>query len=370
MTDEFTDELFTPSTEPERTETETAKCPSCGANVEYDPESRAMKCPYCGEVVHIAGERSEETDLTKLFATRASEWNTETKVFRCINCGATTVIGKGELSKACAYCGASNIVESDEISGMRPDAVLPFTVTKEQAKDAATVWAKKKAFAPNKFKKSVSPEGINGHYIPAFTFDSDTFSRYHGTLGEYYYETRTVNGRTEQVRRVRYFKIRGTYSQFFDDVLVQASDRVSQALINKLEPFDTNLSKKYAPEFLHGFSATQYVRDGKTCWEDAKKIMYDIAKRKVLSQYTYDVVADFHMEMTHRNVTYKYLLLPLYVGHYEFKKKIFNFFVNGRNGKVAGKVPKSPLKIGAVVAAILAAIVAIVLIYLYYGGGA
>ena len=367
MTDN-NEELYPEFAEPESAATETAKCPSCGANLAYDPESGGMKCPYCGEVVRIDAERSVENDMTKLFAARANTWGTETKVFRCVNCGATTVIGKGEISKACAYCGASNIVEEKEMSGMRPDSVLPFTITKEDAKNAATTWAKKKIFAPRKFKKSVTPEEISGNYIPAFTFDADTIGKYHGTLGEYYYETHTVNGKTQQVRKTRYFPIKGTYRMSFDDVLVQASDRVSQKTVGKIEPFDTGNAQKYAAEFLHGFSATQYVRDGKQCWKDAKRIMYDRVKAKVLSQYTYDVVAEFHMDMTYNNVTYKYLLLPLYIGHYLFKKKVYNFFVNGRNGKVAGKVPKSPLKIGAVVAAIIAVIVAIVLLYIYYGG--
>jgi len=349
--------------------TQTAKCASCGANMVYDPVSRAMKCPYCGTTQAIHAERSEEVDLAKLFATRVNEWSAETKVFRCVNCGAVTVIGKTEISKACAYCGASNIVESAELSGMRPDAVLPFLVSKEDAEQAVSLWAKKKKFTPNAFKKSVSPESINGHYIPAFTFDSDTVSRYRGTLGEYYYETRVVNGKEERVRKTRYFHISGNYSKFFDDVLVQASDRVSQATVSKLSPFDTGNAQKYTAEFLHGFSATQYVREGGACWGTAKKMMYDVVKREILARYTYDVIAEFHMDTQYNNVTYKYLLLPLYIGRFAFKKKLYNFFVNGRNGKVDGSVPRSPLKILALVAGILAVIAAIVVIYLYTSGG-
>ena len=39
------------------------------------------------------------------------------------------------------------------------------------------------------------------------------------------------------------------------------------------------------------------------------------------------------------------MLLPVYVGHSKFRKKNYNFYVNGQNGNVAGKTPVSPVKI-------------------------
>ena len=362
------DELFEEK-EPERASTETAKCPSCGANMVYDPETRGLKCPYCGDGKKLAEhDYSEELALQKLFETRADEWKAETKVFRCENCGATTVISRNELSKECPFCGTSNVVEKEEMSGMRPNAVLPFTVTKEQAKISLSQWAKKKIFSPNGFRKSITPEKMKGNYSPAFTFDAHAVGRYHGTLGEYYYVTRTVNGRTEQVRKIRYFPIKGTYENDFDDVLVQAARNISQKTLNKLQPFDTNNSQKYASEYLQGYTATQYERSGEECWKAAKDSMYDTLQRKILAQYHYDVVESFHMDVTYHNVTYKYVLIPLYIGNYTFKKKLYNFFVNGRSGKVDGKAPLSVWKVGSLVLGILAAIAVIVVLYIYYGG--
>ena len=360
------DELFTG--EQERASTETAKCPSCGADLVYDPGTRGLKCPYCGTEEEIAGNKCSEIDLDKLFTARANTWATETKAFRCENCGAQTIISKNEISKCCAYCGASNIIETEGMSGMRPDAVLPFTLTKEDAGKSATTWAKKRFFAPRKFKQSLTmPESINGNYTPSFTFDANAHGRYNGRLGKYYYETKIVNGKKQQVRKIRYFEISGVYDTFIDDVLVQASDKISQKDLNKIQPFDTNSSQKYSPNYLYGFSATQYTRDGRTCWEAAKDIMWSRVKSQILAKYTYDVVDRFNLTVRYDNVTYKYVLLPLYIGHFSFKEKLYNFFVNGRNGKTTGKVPISPLKVALVVLAGLAVIAGIVAIYLYGG---
>ncbi len=350
-------------------ETTIKKCPSCGANMVYSPEVHGLKCPYCGEEEKLEeNDVCEEKDINLLFDNGTNAWAKETRVFRCTNCGATTVISRSEISKECPFCGTSNVVECEEMSGMRPDAVLPFLLTKTQAKEQVIRWAKKKVFAPSKFKKSVKPEGMHGNYSPAFTFDAETITDYKGVLGKYYYVTKTVNGKTVSERRIRYFPISGKHNRSFDDVLVQAADNIRQRTLNDLQPYDTNNSQNYAADYLYGFTATQYNRDGKACWQVARNIMYDNVKQQILSGYDYDVVSSFDANMHCKNVTYKYVLLPMYIGHYGFKKKIYNFFVNGRNGKVAGKVPISPLRVGALVLGILGAIALFVYLFITYGG--
>ena len=367
---ELNDELFTDGQEKETAATEMAKCPSCGANLVYDVATRGLKCPYCGEEKALRHDNyTSEIELEKLFRTRAKEWNSETRTFRCKNCGAVTVISHTEIAKDCAFCGTSNIVEQKEMSGLRPNGVLPFTVTKQQAEDALKKWAKKRVMAPSKLQKSISAEKINGNYLPCFTFDARTVSRYEGRLGEYYYVTKTINGKQVQERKVRYFHVRGTHEGLYDDVAVQASNALPGSAASKLQPFDTNNSQEYSANYLYGFTATQYTKDGKQCWGEAKDIMHSAERTKILAGYTYDVIDYFNVDTEYFGVTYKYVLLPIYIGHYLFKSKVYNFFVNGRNGKVAGQAPKSPWKVGAVVLAILAVIAAIVAFYIYNNGG-
>ena len=63
-------------------------------------------------------------------------------------------------------------------------------------------------------------------------------------------------------------------------------------------------------------------------------------------------------------VTYKYMLLPVYIGHSKYNGKLYNFYVNGQNGNVAGKSPVSPVKVLFTVLIGLAALAGIgVLLY-------
>ncbi len=336
--------------EPIEKQTDTAKCPACGAKMIFSPQTQRLVCPYCGTDKEIdLSKISSEIAISRIFAQRNNEWGEETHVFRCNNCGAKAVLERTDIAKTCPFCGTTNVTKVEELSGLRPNGVVPFAIDANIASNNVISWAKRKVFAPKAFKKSVKPEKIKGTYTPAFTFDSNTVTSYTGRLGKYYNRTVYVNGKRVVRRELRYFNISGTYNASFDDILIQASTRVEQKDIEKLSPFDTNGSKEYSSQFLHGFSAQSNERSGEECWQDAQNWMYAEIRRRILKQYDYDTVDFFSPQTSCFDVTYKYILLPLYVGHCNWKTKLYNFFVNGKNGKVTGKTPVSKFKVALTV---------------------
>lgn len=361
----FDEDIPTSSEQEERTSV--TKCPACGANMVFDSENGTLYCEHCGSRREIISKTSEEQDFENLLSADNS-WGEETHVFRCENCGAHEVLDRREIAKACSFCGTTNIVETDELPGIRPNAVVPFRIGKDTAGKNVKHWARKRLLAPGKFRKSAKPEELKGVYTPAFSFDTATESDYVAVLGKYYYRTKRVNGRTVQERYIRYFTVRGHYSMWFDDVLIQAGGALDQKSLKKLQPFKTNQSKEYTTEYLSGFTASQNTKSGLDCWEEAKQEIQVRLKSAILSQYVYDIVSSYNVNTQCNNITYKYILIPLYVGHCNWKTKLYNFFVNGFNGKVTGKAPVSPLKVGALVLLGIAVIVGIVLLYLNFSG--
>ena len=321
------------------------KCDGCGGNMIFDPATQCLKCEHCGKTVDF-GKDSEvkELDIDGAFD-ESKKWNDEVSVYRCSNCGAVFNIRADEMSSICPYCSTTHIVKSDDLAGIRPNAVYPFLITTTKAVELAKKWAKKKLFAPRSFKKTLEAQNLRGLFLPSFTFDSNTLSFYEGRLGER--KTRTVRGSDGKTRTETYIEwhyVKGTFTKFFDDILI-SSGITTQKEVDSLKPFRQDSIRVYSKEFLSGYTAGHYVRDIKTCWDDAKKIIDKTLRQDILNSYGYDVIDYLNVSTRHSDVTYKYVMLPVYRLNYRFKKKDYNVAVNGNTGRITGKTPVSPLRV-------------------------
>ena len=204
----------------EQVDTNTYKCPECGAPMRYNPETSSLHCDYCSRIINLEKDLSnEEVDFFSAESDNLS-WQNETQIIKCESCGSENVVSKKEMSTVCPFCGSKQVVSYDAIAGIKPNRVIPFKLSLDDAKLRYQTVIKKKLFAPRKLKKTYLDLMLNGVYIPSWTYDSSTFSTYSGRLGKRY--TVTVgsgkNRRTET--RIRWFSIRGTKNVDFDDVLV------------------------------------------------------------------------------------------------------------------------------------------------------
>lgn len=320
-------------------------CPSCGGQTEFDPKTQKMKCAFCGSVFDIPKDKTAKERPLEELLEKGTPWKNK-EVIMCSNCGSKEVVSKGEISTCCSFCGTTNIVRTEDIVGMEPQGLCPFQKSVTEIAPIAQKWARKKVFAPNDFKKSAKPENIHGVYSPAFTFDSVTHSTYSGVLGEdETHTTRNMNGTVSTYTTTRKFNISGTHDAKFDDLIVQASLNIPYNVINKLEPFPTNEAISYNEKYLNGYTANTYSKDGKQLWNDCKLKIDGIIQQQVLSKYRHDRVYSFVANTSYNNSTYKYILLPLYIGHHTYKEKNYNFYINGITGRIFGKSPVSKWKV-------------------------
>jgi hypothetical protein len=348
--------------------TDVSKCLNCGAGLLFDPENCALKCTHCESPRAIEIRKSIQLPISALVENDQT-WAKEAMVVSCQNCGASEVICSGDIAQFCSFCGASHLVQSQDLAGLRPNAVVPFKLTNVQACLSAAKWSKGKIFAPSKFKKSVKAKEIHGVYNPAFTFDANTSTPFSGILERMRTETvRDRNGNT-RIRMVpEQFRISGTYSHAFNEVTIQASEAISQKAVNGMQPFHTNNSFEYSEDFIRGYVASQYTKPGLQCFGEARQVMEATIRQKILAQYSYTRIVSFDMNPQYLNIQWKYVLVPVYVGHFTWKEKLFNFFVNGLTGKTFGKTPLSPLRIGFAVLMGLAVVAGAVIGALFASG--
>ena len=348
------------------------KCPKCAGVMDFDPNIGAMACPFCGYEEEIVQEATsaEELDFASAEKTENCNWGAQKKQIICKSCGAETIYDALDVANECPYCGSNQVMEAKDENTIAPGGVVPFAVSNEQASANFKQWIGKKFFCPKLAKQSAQPEAFKGIYLPYWTFDSDTFSRYSGKYGIDRTETyRDSDGKTQTRTVTDWHRTSGTYKKFIDDELVQGSERHDSAMLKGLEPFETEKNVPYKPEYVAGFVAERYSVGLKDAWEKAKasiarKLKSDISS-KIISDHNADHAKDVKVSTTFSKITYKYLMLPIWCSSFKYQNKVYQFMVNGQTGKVYGKTPVS---VGKVILVIAIAIVVIALILCCAGG--
>lgn len=337
------------------------KCPNCGGVMDFDPATGGLSCPYCGHTETIKKEKSQpesaqELDFAEAEKTENCYWGVETKTVLCQACGAESVYDALEISAVCPFCGSNQVMEASDSKAMAPGGVVPFQITDEKASELFKSWIKKKWFCPKLAKESAKAKHFKGVYLPYWTFDARTTSDYTADYGK----DREVKRGDETKIETDWYKTRGVYREDFDDELVCATTNQNQSMLNDIEPYNTAENKSYKPEYIAGFVAERYAIGLKEGWEMAKnsirnKLSQSIS-RKIRSEKNADHVKNLQITTRYRGVTYKYLLLPVWLSSYKYKEKVYQFMVNGQTGKVAGKTPISIPKVIITVLAVVAAL--------------
>ena len=228
--------------------------------------------------------------------------------------------------------------------------MLPFALTETVARDAMTQWLGRLWFAPNNLQ-AYARKGrrMQGIYVPYWTYDADTQSSYSGERGTVYYVTQTVmrDGKPvqQQVPKVRWRSVSGRVSRFFDDVLVLGSRSLPKRFTDGLAPWDLAALEPYAPEYLAGFRAEAYAVTLEEGFAEARQIMDRMIERDVRFDIGGDRQQVHDIQTRLSNVTFKHVLLPVWLAAYKYQGKTYRFVVNGRTGNVQGERPYSTLKI-------------------------
>jgi DNA-directed RNA polymerase subunit RPC12/RpoP len=342
-------------------------CTQCGAKVEFAPGTDALECPYCGNRVEI--EASTEGIVERDFAAGIADLGRDAETeevlsVKCMSCAALVEPPKSAEAFPCPYCGSSIVTTAKSQRLIKPQALLPFKITRAQATSAFKTWIRKLWFAPDALKKMARlQDRLQGLYAPYWTYDADTVSRYTGQRGDNYTTTRTVtrNGKrvTETVVKIRWRPAAGTVSRDFDDMLVVGSSSLPRDLAEELEPWDLGNLVSYADEYLSGFIAERYQIDLERGWGRATERMDEVIRGDVKRDIGGDHQRITSLSTAHSNVTYKHVLLPMWICSYRFRDKIYRFLVNARTGEVQGQRPWSWVKI-TLTAIVVAAVACVI----------
>ncbi|MNM74100.1 DNA-directed RNA polymerase subunit P [compost metagenome] len=312
------------------------KCPSCGSGMTFDSTTGMLSCPSCGRKDNI--EQIPDPLKQEVFA------EDEVREYHCESCGAVIVTEPETSATTCSFCGSA-VVLSDRLTGkLAPQQVIPFAISKEEAMAAFKKWCRKGLLTPRGFMTADRIQNITGMYVPFWLYDllHNVDVRGQGTQvrsyrrGDYQY---TETDYYEFYRRIRLNYVR---------LPIDASAKMDDQLMDKLEPFPYDQLKTFKTPYLAGYIAEKYNFNSEQLTPRAREKTMPYIESYISStvaEYATVSYSDKQMDTTVKRSDYT--LLPVWMVYYNYKGKQYTFAMNGQTGKVVGKPPLSKGKMAA-----------------------
>lgn len=363
------------------------QCPACTGPLHYSARSGKLECDYCGSSFDVAeiealyarkeaeaaaakqaaDAKAEAAQAAKAEAAEAAaasggwdtsdlsrDWGAEAdslRVYSCPSCGAELICDQSTAATACPYCGNPAIVPGQFSGALRPDYILPFRLSKDDAVQALRAHYKGKPFLPRSFTSANHIEQIQGVYVPFWLFDG-------GAEGAASYRASNTNVYETgdyEITETRHYHVVRAGSLAFEKIPVDASSKMPDDHMDSIEPFDYAQLRPFSTAYLPGYLADKY-----DVTIDDSRDRADTRCRETLAQALRDTVTGYGACVTEReDIALRrgkvhYALLPVWMLSTKWHGQDFLFAMNGQTGKLVGDLPTDRGRFWGMFAAIAA----------------
>ena len=323
------------------------KCPACGGALNFDSSVQKMKCPYCDTEFEVAALqeldevlKQEQPSSYTWDSQPQSQWSAEEtenlRSFVCQSCGGEIVGDQNTAATNCPYCDNPVVMAGQFRGDLRPDLVLPFQLDKKQAKEALAAHLSKKPLLPKLFKTQNRIEAIQGIYVPFWLFDTDVDAniRYHATRVHHWSDSNYNYTRTSHYSLLR----SGTIG--FDNVPVDGSAKMLDALMESIEPYDLTKGVDFQTAYLAGYLADKFDVTAEACKNRANdRIRTSTEAAFAATTAGYASVFPEHTNIQLKDGRVRYALLPVWMLTTRYGENLYTFAMNGQTGKMVGNLP-------------------------------
>lgn len=365
------------------------QCPACTGPLHFDGASGKLVCDYCGSSYDVseiealfAGKEQKAAEAQKTAEEKKAaaqdgdsswdesglngSWGADAdgmKSYSCPSCGAELICDASTAATACPYCGNPSIVPGQFSGALRPEFVLPFKLSKDDAVKALKEHYKGKPFLPRAFTSENHVQQIKGVYVPFWMFDGEAegSAQYEAT------RSRCYTSGDYKVTETDHFDIFREGSIGFEKVPVDASSKMPDDYMDSIEPFDYSELKPFSTAYLPGFLADKYD----VSVEDSHARADTRCEGTLVSALAgtvmgYDSCIPVSQNIRLRRGKVHYALLPVWTLSTQWNGKNYLFAMNGQTGKLVGDLPTSTGKFWGTFAAIAAGLTALIsAVYLF-----
>ena len=339
-------------------------CPDCMAYLRFDGKEEKWVCDYCEgkfsmeELEHRGAlkkedsyevkprEEAEENTADVSFqyeenispSEHSEEDLNHMRAYICPSCGAEIVTDDVTAATFCVFCGNPTILPKQLEGEYRPSAIIPFETDKEDAKKAFLNLCKGKKLLPPGYTSEQRLEKITGVYVPFWLFDCKADFDYHAT-GENvttWSDTRFIYTKTDL------YHIHRAGSLEFENIPLDASEKMQDDLMDALEPFHLDKKKPFDMSYLSGFLAEKYTYGPKDLYDRmTDRITPGVENKAAEGGRGYQRVYGVKCHTDFSSDQQTYMLLPVWMLISKYQGKDYLFAMNGQTGKIVGELPVS-----------------------------
>lgn len=328
------------------------KCPCCNAGLRFAGENQHLTCEFCDNTFELDAVKAYNLTL-EAPAQEQVQWEQEdTKTwseteqenirsYQCPSCGGEILTDDNTAATFCPYCDNPTIVPNQVSGGLKPDGVIPFKTTKEDAKAAFLKSCKGRPLLPKFFSSDARVEKISGMYVPFWLYDCE--ARYDGSFKATRIRTWS-DSRYNYTKTDHYLLERGA-DAIFSRIPMDGSRKMDDAYMESIEPYDYNAITEFDMAYLTGYLAESYdipATDGEErIRQRVEESMKDLIAPSTAG-YNTVIPTSRNLKVSHSKASY--ILMPVWMLNTRYNGKIYTFAMNGQTGKVSGTYPVSRAK--------------------------
>ncbi len=328
------------------------KCPCCNAGLHFSGAEQKLTCEYCensfdletlDEYNKALADTQEEGFVwdDQESATWSEEEQAQMHTFNCNACGGVLVTDGTTAATFCPYCDNPAVLPGRLSGGLKPDAVIPFKTTKEDAKAAFLNLCKGKLLLPKDFTSANRLEKITGMYVPFWLYDCN------GAMNGQYKATRvrTWSDSTYNYTKTDHYMLTRAARAQFVGIPMDGSSKMDNTIMESIEPFDMEQSVDFNTAYLSGFLADKYDVESKAGEDRVRQRVNNTFEELLTSSflgYTSVVPTQKSLNVSHNKA--RYVLFPVWMLNTRYKDKTYTFAMNGQTGKMTGTLPVNQAK--------------------------
>lgn len=324
------------------------RCPCCGASLIFGADNQEMYCDSCENTFplesleQMAQLNFEETTDENMHwdmpaeDTLSGEEASHLQAFRCSTCGAEILADPEIAATECIYCGNPTILPGVLEGAYKPDGVIPFQKTKEEAQEAFKNHCKGKKLLPTGFYNDARLEKITGVYVPFWLFRCETES------DMTFNATRSVTTRegNYMVTRTSHYLIHRGGHMNFDQLPVDGSKKMDDTMMESIEPFDAKKVQDFQIAYLSGYQAQRHDVTAEECAPRANERIRQSVQSVIRNTVTgYHTVTPARTHVNMYNTQVQQILMPVWLLNTRWKDQVYTFAMNGQTGRFIGDLP-------------------------------